>query len=193
MGSSLGQRVGSGLGTGSARARDYFSRALFGLGPVQGPDRGWLKVGARLRTRLGLAWPGSGSVSHSALFGAGLARSLAQLGSVLTSGASGHYSLLVSKLNVISPDQLDSRFGSAQLGDRFCSVRFSCLAPFCSKLSSSWLKVWLGEARGFVRLNSSMTPARTRLERRYSAKLCSKLRSASRLGDWLGESEHSSA
>ena len=97
-----------------------------------------VKVGARLRTRLGLAWPGSGSVSHSALFGAGLARSLAQLGSVLTSV---HYSLLVSKLNVISPDQFDSRFGSAQLGDRFGSVRFSCLAPFGSKLSSSWLKV----------------------------------------------------
>ena len=187
MGSSSGPRFGSGLGSGSARARDYFSRALFGLGSVQGPDRGWLKVGARLRTRLGLAWPGSGSVSHSALFGAGLARSLAQLGSVLTSV---HYSLLVSKLNVIS---LDSRFGSAQLGDRFGSVRSSCLAPFCSKLSSSWLKVWLGEARGFVRLNSSMTPARTRLERRYSTKLCSKLRSASRPGDWLGESEHSSA
>ena len=190
MGSSLGPRFGSGLGSGSARAQDYFSRALFGLGSVQGPDRGWLKVGARLRTRLGLAWPGSGSVSHSALFGAGLARSLAQLGSVLTSV---HYSLLVSKLTVISPDQLDSTFGSAQLGDRFGLVRSSCLAPFCSKLSSSWLKVWLGEARGFVRLNSSMTPARTRLERRYSAKLCSKLRSASRLGDWLGESEHSSA
>ena len=151
-----------------------------------------VKVGARLRTRLGLAWPGSGSVSHSALFGAGLARSLAQLGSVLTSV---HYSLLVSKLNVISPDQFDSRFGSAQLGDRFGSVRFSCLAPFGSKLSSSWLKVWLGEARGFVRLNSStgIRPARTRLENWYSAKLCSKLRSASRLGDWLGESEHSSA
>ena len=190
MGSSLGPRFGSGLGSGSARARDYFSRALFGLGSVQGPDRGWLKVGARLRTRLGLAWPGSGSVSHSALFGAGLARSLAQLGSVLTSV---HYSLLVSKLNVISPDQLDSRFGSAQLGDRFGSVRFSFLAPFGSKLSSSWLKVWLGEARGFVRLKSSIRPARTRLESWYSAKLCSKLRSASRLGDWLGESEHSSA
>ena len=140
-----------------------------------------VKVGARLRTRLGLAWPGSGSVSHSALFGAGLARSLAQLGSVLTSV---HYSLLVSKLNVISPDQLDSRFGS---------VRLSCLAPFGSKLSSSWLKVWLGEALGFVRLNSSIRPARMRLESRYSAKLCSKLRSAFRLGDWLGESEHSSA
>ena len=126
MGSSLGPRFGSGLGSGSARARDYFSRDLFGLGSVQGPDRGWLKVGARLRTRLGLAWPGSGSVSHSALFGAGLARSLAQLGSVLTSV---HYSLLVSKLNVISPDQLDSRFGSAKLGDRFDSVRFSCF--FC--------------------------------------------------------------
>ena len=55
------------------------------------------------------------------MFGAGLARSLAQLGSVLTSV---HYSLLVSKLNVISPDQLDSRFGSAQLRDRFDSVRF---------------------------------------------------------------------
>ena len=66
MGSSLGPRFGSGLGSGSARARDYFSRALFGLGSVQGPDRGWLKVGARLRTRLGLAWPGSGSVSHKA-------------------------------------------------------------------------------------------------------------------------------
>ena len=118
-----------------------------------------VKVGTRLRTRLGLAWPGSGSVSHSALFGAGLARSLAQLGSVLTPV---HYSLLVSKLNVISPDQLDSRFGSAQLGDRFGSVRFSCLAPFGSKLSSSWLKVWLGEARGFVRLKSSIRPARTR-------------------------------
>ena len=106
-----------------------------------------------------------------------------------------HYSLLVSKLNVISPDQFDSRFGSAQLGDRFGSVRFSCLTPFGSKLSSSWLKVSLGEARGFVRLNSStgIRPARTRLESWYSAKLCSKLRSASRLGDWLGESEHSSA
>ena len=71
MGSSLGPRFGSGLGSDSARARDYFSRALFGIGSVQGPDRGWLlvKVGARLRTRLGLAWPGSGSVSHSALFG----------------------------------------------------------------------------------------------------------------------------
>ena len=147
-----------------------------------------IKVGARLRTRLGFAWPGS--VSHSALFGAGLARSLAQLGSVLTSI---DYSLLVSKLSVISPDQLDSRFGSAQLGDRFGSVRFSCFAPFGSKLSSSWLKVWLGEARGFVRLNTSIRPARTRLERRYSAKLCSKLRPASRFGDWLGESEHSSA
>ena len=139
-----------------------------------------VKVGARLRTRLGFAWPGSGSVSHSALFGAGLARSLAQVGSVLTSV---HYSLLVSKLNEISPDQLDSRFGSAQLGDLFGSVRLSCLAPFGSKLSSSWPKVWLGEARGFVRLNSSIRPARTRLESRYSAKLCSKLRSASRLGD----------
>ena len=67
-----------------------------------------VKVGAHLRIRLGLAWPGSGSVSHSALFGAGLARSLAQLISVLNSV---HYSLLVSKLNVIIPDQLDSRFG----------------------------------------------------------------------------------
>ena len=80
MGSSLRSRFGSGLGSGSARAREYFSRALFGLGSVQGPDRGWLKVRTRLRTRLGLAWPGSGSVSHSVLFGAGLARSLAQLG-----------------------------------------------------------------------------------------------------------------
>ena len=188
MGSSLGPRFGSGLGSVSARARDYFSRALFGLGSVQGPDRGWLRSGLVLG--LGLAWPGSGSVSHSALFGARMARSLAQLGSVLTSV---HYSLLVSKLNVISPDQLDSRFGSAQLGDRFGSVRFSCLAPFGSKLSSSWLKVWLGEARGFVWLKLSIRPARTRLESRYSAKFCSKLRSAYRLGDWLGESEHSSA
>ena len=58
-----------------------------------------VKIRARLRTRLDLAWPGSGSVSsHSALFGAGLARSLAQLGSVLTPV---HYSLLVSKLNVM--------------------------------------------------------------------------------------------
>ena len=40
MGSSLGPRFGSGLGSGSARARDYFYRALFGLGSVQGPDRG---------------------------------------------------------------------------------------------------------------------------------------------------------
>ena len=119
MGSSMGPRFGSGLGSGSARARDYFSWALFGLGSVQGPGRGWLKVGARLRTRLGLAWPGSGSVSHSALFGAGLARSLAQLGSVLTSV---HYSLLVSKLNVISPDQLDSRL--ARLSSGFDSTRF---------------------------------------------------------------------
>ena len=39
----------------------------------------------------------------------------------------------------------------------------------------------------------SIRPAWTRLESRYSAKLCSKLRSAYRLGDWLGESEHSSA
>ena len=52
----MGPRFGSGLGSGSARARDYFSRALFGLGSVQGPDRGWLKVGAHLRIRLGLAW-----------------------------------------------------------------------------------------------------------------------------------------
>ena len=79
MSSSLGPRYGSGLGSGSARARDYFSRALFGLGSVQGPDRGWLRSGfnilgfGHLRIRLGLAWPGSGSVSHSALFGAGLA------------------------------------------------------------------------------------------------------------------------
>ena len=56
------------------------------------------------------------------MFGVGLARSLAQLGSVLTSV---HYSLLVSTLNVISPDQLDSRFGSGQLGSvlMFGSVR----------------------------------------------------------------------
>ena len=35
----------SGLGSGWARARDYFARALFGLGSVQGPDRGWLMPG----------------------------------------------------------------------------------------------------------------------------------------------------
>ena len=45
MSSSLGPWFGSGLGSGSARARDYFSRALFGLGSVQGPDRGWLRAG----------------------------------------------------------------------------------------------------------------------------------------------------
>ena len=141
-----------------------------------------VKVGARLRTRLGLAWPGSGSVSHSALFGAGLARSLDQLGSVLTSV---HYSLLVSKLNVIIPDQLDSRFGSAQLGDRFGSVRFSCLAPFGSKLSSSWLKVWFGEARGFVLLNSSVSD-RLGLGSRVGTRL-SFVRSSDRhLGSEIG-------
>ena len=80
-----------------------------------------IKVGARLRTRLGLAWPGSGSVSHSAFSGAGLARSLAQLGSVLTSV---HYSLLVSKLNVIRLAQISLTRDSARLSSGIDSARF---------------------------------------------------------------------
>ena len=56
MGSSLGPRFGSGLGSSSARARDYFSRALFGLGSVQGPDRGWFRSGLVLG--LDSAWLG---------------------------------------------------------------------------------------------------------------------------------------
>ena len=142
-----------------------------------------VKLGARLGILLGLAWPDSGSVSGSALFEAGFSRRSAQLGSVLTLV---RYSLLVSKLNVVSQDQLDSEFGSTQLGARFGSVRFLCLARLDSKLSLSSIEVWLGEARGLVRLNSGIRRARTRLETLYSTKLCSKLGSASRLGDRLG-------
>ena len=69
-------------------------------------------------------------MSGSALFEAGLARSSAQFASVLTSV---RYPLLVSKLNVISADQIDSEFGSAQLG---------------AQLGSAWFgsHIWLGSA-----------------------------------------------
>ena len=62
LGSPLDSGLNAGLGSGTATARDYFSRALFGFGSAQGPARGWF--GARLGMRLGLAWPSSGSVSE---------------------------------------------------------------------------------------------------------------------------------
>ena len=71
-----------------------------------------------------------------------------------------------------------------QLGVRFGSVRFGYLdlARLGSKLSSSWLDAWFGEARGLVRLNSGIVSDRLRLkpETRYPAQLCSKLESAYR-------------
>ena len=60
------------------------------------------------------------------------------------------------------------------------------MARLVSKLSSSWLEAWFGEARELVRLNSGIRPDRTRFEARYLAQLCSKLVSASRLGDRFG-------
>ena len=45
LGSGL---IGAGLGSGSARARDYFSRVLLRLGSVQRSARGWLSSGLDL-------------------------------------------------------------------------------------------------------------------------------------------------
>ena len=129
-------------------------------------------------------------MSGSALFGVDLARSTALIGSVLITV---RYLLPGSKLNDwyrstwLGARLFGSGFGLAQLGVRFGSVRFGYrgLARLGSKLSSL-LEAWLGEVRGLVQLNSGIRPVQTRLEARYSAQLCSKLGSASRLGDRLG-------
>ena len=76
-------------------------------------------------------------------------------------------------------DLFGPRFGWIQFGSRG-------MARLVSKLSSSWLEAWFGEARGLIRLNSGIRPGRTRFEARYLAQLCSKFVSASRLGDRFG-------
>ena len=76
-------------------------------------------------------------------------------------------------------DQFWPRFGRFRFGSRG-------MARLVSKLSSSWPETCFGEARGLVRLNSGIRPGRTRFEARYLAQLCSKLVSASRLGDRFG-------
>ena len=123
------------------------------------------------------------------MFGFGFARSSAQLGSVLTSV---RYSLLVSKLNVINQDQFDSEFGLAQLGAGLGSV-LSVLM-----FGSARLEAKLVLARSLDRRNSRIDsaklrirPALTRLKTRYSAKLCSKLRSG--VGSVFSDSELKSA
>ena len=68
-------------------------------------------------------------MSGSAWFGASLTQSSAQLGSVLNSA---RYSLFVSKLNVLSPDQLDSEFGWARLSSGLDSARFGSVLMFGS-------------------------------------------------------------
>ena len=80
------------------------------------------------------------------------------------------------------------RLVSDQFWPRFGWFRFDSrgMARLISKLSSSWLEAWFGEARELVRLNSGIRPARTRFEARFLAQLCSKLVSASRLGDRFG-------
>ena len=61
------------------------------------------------------------------------------------------------------------RLVSDQFWPRFGWFRFGSLgmARLVSKLSSSWLEAWFGEARGLVRLNSGIRPGRTRFEARY--------------------------
>ena len=44
------------------------------------------------------------------------------------------------------------------------------MARLVSKLSSSWLGAWFGEARGLFRLNSGIRPARTMFETRYQGR-----------------------
>ena len=69
FGSALGSGLSSGLGSGSTRARDY-SDLFYHRGAVSGICSRLAKLGARLETQLGLAWPGSSSVGeHTALSG----------------------------------------------------------------------------------------------------------------------------
>ena len=111
LGSPFGLRPRSGLGSGSARARNY--SALFGLGSAQKSARAsrLTKLGSRLGTRSISARSGSDRVSGSALFRrVDLARRSARLGSVLPSI---RYLLFGWKLNSINPDQLGLGIGSA--------------------------------------------------------------------------------
>ena len=110
LGSPFGLRPRSGLGSGSAKVRNY--SALFGLGSAQGSARAsrLTKLGARLGIRSISARSGSDRVSGSALFPVGFARRSARLGSVLSSI---RYLLFGWKLNPINPDQLGLGLGSA--------------------------------------------------------------------------------
>ena len=112
LGSPFGLRPRSGLGSGSARARNLNYSALFGLGSAQGSARAsrLTKLGARLGIRSISARSGSDRVSGSALFRVGLARRSARLGTVLPSI---RYLLFGWKLNSVNPDQLSLGLGSA--------------------------------------------------------------------------------
>ena len=189
LGSPFGLRPRSGLGSGSARARNY--SALFGLGSAQGSARAsrLTKLGARLGIRSISARSGSYRVSSSALFRVGLARRSARLGSVLPRFGTCCLAGSLTRLTLINlvwdSAQLSSEFGSVQIEAQFVSVD-----SVLGSGSALQLEAELVLARSLARRSSMIDPARTRLQARYSAQLCSKLGSVSqfevRLGVRLG-------
>ena len=77
--------------------------------------------------------------------------------------------------------QLSSKFGSVQIETQFVSV--DSVLGSGSALQLEAELVW---ARSLARRRSMIGPARTNLQARYSAQLCSKLGSGSQFEDRLG-------
>ena len=77
--------------------------------------------------------------------------------------------------------QLSSEFGSVQIEAQFVSVD-----SVLGSGSALQLEAELVLARSLARRSSMIGPARTRLQARYSAPLCSKLGSVSQFEDRLG-------
>ena len=174
LGSPFGLRPRSGLGSGSARARNY--SALFGLGSAQGSARAsrLTKLAARLGIRSISARSGSDRVSGSALFRVGLARRSARLGSVLPSI---RYLLFGWKLNSINPDQvINLAWDSAQLSSEFGSVQIE--AQFV------WVDSVLGSGSA-LQLEAELVLARSLARRSLMAWSLVRLGLGSRLGTLL--------
>ena len=77
--------------------------------------------------------------------------------------------------------QLSSEFGSVQIEAQFVSVD-----SVLGSGSALQFEAELVLARSLARRSSMIGPARTRLQARYSAQLCSKLESVSQFEDRLG-------
>ena len=77
--------------------------------------------------------------------------------------------------------QLSSEFGSVQIEAQYVSVD-----SVLGSGSALQLEAELVLARSLARRSSMIGPARTRLQARYSAQLCSKLGSVSQFEDRLG-------